>query len=369
MIPLARPTLPSFDEIESDVRLILETGRLTNFGPFASELERRVCRLLGVRHALCVASATTGLMMLLNVLPKGSDVLVPSFTFLPTVQAILWNDLNVVFVDIDPGTLTMCPAAVKARLTDQTSAILGVHVFGNPCAVDELQAIARDRGVWLFFDGAHGFGARSGNAAVGTFGDGEVFSLSATKILPCGEGGLIVTNNESLFCLMLDRRNYGFENGTYDCMNKGINGKITEFSAILGLHGLDMIESEVRARKTIADRYRNVLGECAGLAFQVVADDSLCTYKDFTILVDESTFGMNRDAMRTALAQAGIETAAYFSPPVHRMRYFEGNVSGQSGLDVTEAVSRSILSLPIYSRLTDDEFYHIVDTVLALHAG
>ena len=362
-IPLVRPHLPLLEEIESHVRSMLTSGRLTNFGPFEVLLEEKVKRLLDVKHALCVSNATTGLMLLLNTLPKGSEVLVPSFTFLPTVQAILWNSLVPVFVDIDPVTYNCLPSAILSSITARTSAVLAVHTFGNPCLIDQLEVIAREHKLKLFFDSAHSFGAKHSGKSIGTFGDAEVFSLSATKVLPCGEGGLITTNDDGISQAILNSRNYGFVAGNRDCLNWGLNGKMTEFSAILGVKEIEHVKHEVTRRNQIARKYTKALRQIPGVGFQKILNTDISTYKDFTITIDHEKFGKDRDTLRTDLSGRGIETGTYFSPPIHEMSYFREHTTVHHDLRNTERIAKSILSLPIYFDLSDDDIAYVSDSV------
>jgi dTDP-4-amino-4,6-dideoxygalactose transaminase len=366
-IPLVKPSLPKFEEIEYELRTMLASGRLTNFGPFSQELEQRFSKLLRVKHSLCVSNATTGLLLLLNTLPKGSEVLVPSFTFLPTVQAILWNSLIPVFVDIDIETYTISPDSIASQITEQTSAILAVHTFGNPCDIDALQDIARKKKVKLFFDSAHAFGAKHKDAYVGNCGDAEVFSLSATKLLPCGEGGVITTNSDFIYEATINRRNYGFKHNSRNCANLGLNGKITEFSAILGLKEIDSIDEEVRKRNKIAQKYIQSLSGLEGIEFQQVRDMDRSTYKDFTIAFDGSSSRLERDILMKELLSRGIEVDAYFSPAIHQMEYFQNLPIKQTNLTTTNSLEKKILSIPIYSDLSDDEVNYIINAIKDIH--
>lgn len=366
-ISLVKPHLPILEEIEPELREMLGSGRLTNFGPFSQILEHKIRELVGVKYALCISNATTGLMLLLNTLRRGSEVLVPSFTFLPTVQAILWNSLKPVFVDIDESTYTVSPSAVASKITGKTSAILAVHTFGNPCTIEELEEIAKRNNIRLFFDSAHAFGSRHGGKYLGSFGDAEVFSLSATKTLPCGEGGVITTNSDFVYQAILDRRNYGFKNNSRDCDNMGCNGKITEFSAILGIKEIDSIDAQVQARNLIANRYRRDLQKFSEIEFQQVKSTDVSAYKDFTITIEGSASRLDRIILKEELGLRGIETQSYFSPAIHQMRYFKRRHINKEGLTNTEALERKILSLPIYSDLRDNDIDYIIQSIYEVY--
>jgi dTDP-4-amino-4,6-dideoxygalactose transaminase len=363
IVPLVKPHLPSLEEIETELRGMLNSGRLTNIGPYSQRFESAVADFLGVSHAVCAASGTTGLCLLLNTLPKGSEVLVPSFTFVATVQSVLWNGLVPVFVDIESDTFTMCPKSAKAALSSRTSAILAVNTFGAPCGIDDLAELAKRARVSLYFDSAHALGATHKGKRLGAFGDAEVFSLSATKLLACGEGGIVTSNNRSLYEALLDRRNYGFRHGSRDCANMGLNGKFTEFGAILGLKGLDSLDARIRRRNELASTYRTRLGAIKGIEFQKVKAGDYSTFKDFVILCDPEKLGLNREELAAHLRGKGIETASYFSPAVHELSYFKNYLQSGSELGRTSLLQERVLSLPIYSDLTEEEVEYVIAAV------
>lgn len=366
-IPLVQPCLPTLQEIEPDLRQMLDSGRLTNFGPFSVRLEAQARRDLGVAHAAAVSSATSGLCLLLSTLSRGSEVIVPSFTFVATVQAIVWNGLVPVFADIDQGTLNVCPRSVEARLSSRTAAILAVHAFGAPCNIEALREISRDRHVPLFFDSAHAFGSRHSGTMVGSFGDAEVFSLSATKVVPSGEGGLVTTNNKRLHNAILDRRNYGLKaNGSRDCANPGLNAKLPEFSAIMASREIISLDWRVRRRNEIARRYLAGLKELPGLRFQEIQCGDISTYKDFTIQVEPNRFGTDRNQLRASLAHVGIETAPYFWPAIHRMTLFSKYASDSQPLPETDRACDQILSLPIFETMSDESVDFVIRSIASV---
>lgn len=361
-IPLVSPLLPDIDDVIADLRASHATGRLTNFGPFVRAFERRSSAVLGVRHASTTCNATTALEMLLDTLPQRCHVVVPSFTFPATAQAVTMRMRVPLFADIDPETLNLGPDSVEAAITPRTRAILAVHAFGVPCPIAELAEIAARRNLLLVFDAAHAFGSRYRGTYVGGFGDAEVFSISATKVMPAGEGGLITTNDARLHESMLDRRNYGYaRDGSRDCRNQGWNAKLPEHNASLALREIETLEERVRRRNEIARHYLAGLAGVPGLRFQRVPDGDTSTYKDFTIQVDAARFGISRDDLRDALRAQAIESEAYFWPPLHRMTFFRRYARRSAPLSATEAVADRILSLPLFEEMTEEQ----VDRVIA----
>jgi dTDP-4-amino-4,6-dideoxygalactose transaminase len=341
----------------------LDSGQLSNFGPYSKELEAKISEFLGVRYALCVSDATVGLTLLLNTLPPRSEVIVPSFTFLATGQPILWNSLVPVFADIDPETFTVVPHSVESLISKKTSAILAVNIFGAPCHLKAMEELAAKHNLKLFFDSAHALGSKYKGNYLGSFGDAEVFSLSATKLLACGEGGIITTNDKFIYQAILNRRNYGFEHGTSNGMNLGLNAKMNEFSAALGLRQFDTLDWQVMRRNEMANIYVRELSNLSGLRFQTIRKGDTTTYKDFTIIIDSYLYGTDKNKLMDDLYKKGIETRSYFDPVLHRMGLFQQFAHQEKVLLNTEDVERKILSLPIYPSLSLDDQNYIIKAI------
>ncbi len=337
----------------SAYRPAFSQGLVTN-GEIVARFEAAVCERLGVKHCVAVSSCTCGLMLVMKALGLRGEVILPSFTFFATGHAVLWNSLKPVFADCDAETWTIDPADVENRITEQTSAILAVHLYGNPAPVAELGSIARRYGVKLLFDAAHAFGSQYHGRPVGQFGDAEVFSLSPTKLLVAGEGGLVCTSDATLAHLIRAGRNYG-DLGAYDPMLLGLNARMTEFNAAMGLAGLDFVEAKVKRHNEIAARYTAELRDLPGLSFQYVAPEQVSSYKDYSVHVTPALFGMSRDQLGTALLAENIETKKYFYPPLHQQALFQRFVADRpDSLPVTVSASEGVLSLPIYQSLPDD---------------
>lgn len=358
-INIVSPTLPKLEDISPQINEILSTGNLTNDSRYVREFERELTSFLGVKHVVAVANATLGLMLVLQALDLEGEVIVPSFTFSATVHALMWNDLRPVFVDIDPQTYNLDPHRVAESITSRTSAILAVHVYGNPCDVKVLEKLARDHGLKLIFDSAHAFGSSCAGERVGRFGDAEVFSFHATKILPTGEGGAVATNDAELQKRLSWGRNFG-NPGDDECRFAGLNGKMPEFSAILGLEGVKRVEEYIDHRNEMAKSYIRRLKKIPGISFQRLTPGCRSTYQFFSILLEPKEFGVNRDQLNTALGREDIVTRKYFHPPLHRHRAYREFKNRYNGrLPVTNAVSDNILCLPICSHMHDDDVERI----------
>jgi dTDP-4-amino-4,6-dideoxygalactose transaminase len=381
-VPFVRPALPPPDTIAELARSIVASGRMTK-GPFCDRLEAAIAARLGVRHAVAVSSCTVGLMLVYKALdlaagscrsrrpstdlcsvasfealsrfgvarsanrtePLG-EVIIPSFTFLAAPAAIVWNNLRPVFVDVDPDTTNVNVAAVRAAITPRTVAIAACHNFGNPCDIPGLQAVANEYGIPLVVDAAHGFGASMHGRPVGAGSTVEVFSLSPTKLLVAGEGGIVATDCECIAHFVRMGREYG-NDGSYDALFAGVNGRMPELSAAIALEGLKMLDAVSASRNAIATAYRDELRDLPGIGFLHLLPGAVCSYKDFSITVDPTRFGMTRDGLRRVLAAQGIETRAYYNPPCHRQTAFEHFHDRGKPLPVTETLAARSLALPI----------------------
>lgn len=361
-LPLARPTVADPDAVARAAESILASGVLTN-GPFVRELEARAAGYLGVRHCVAVASCTAGLMLVLRASGLSGDVVLPSFTFSASAHAIAWNGLRPVFADISPHNLLLDPAAAARATGVRTSAILATHTYGTPCDVEGLERVARRGGIRLFFDAAHAFGSSRGASMVGGFGDAEVFSLSPTKVLIAGEGGIIATNDDVLAERCRIGRDYG-NPGDYDTRFVGLNARMSELHAATALASFEDLDERIARRNELADRYHKVLGDLPGISFPVVADGDRSTYKDLTILIDPERFGSDADAVAGALDAEGIQTRRYYSPPVHRQRAYRSLERANGPLPVTDRAAARVLTLPLFTGMTD-EHVDLVGAVLA----
>ena len=344
------PTLPPLEEVLALYAPAYHQGMITN-ARIVSRFEAAVAERLGVRHCVAVSSCTCGLMLVFKALGIEGEVILPSFTFFATAHSALWSRLRPVFADCDPETWTISPEDAERKITSRTTAILGVHLYGNPCEIETLSRIASRRGLKLVFDAAHAFGSEYRGLPVGQFGDAEVFSLSPTKLLVAGEGGLVTTNDAALAKRVRAGRNYG-DAGNYDPELLGLNSRMTEFNAAVGLAGLRMVDAKVARHNLIAAEYTRMLGSVGGVGFQTVRPGNLSNYKDFSVHIDAGAFGSSRDELRAALAAQSIETKTYFDPAVHQQRLYQPfSRSARGSLRRTERLAAGILSLPIYHGL------------------
>lgn len=351
-LPLARPSVNNIDRVTEDLHRILKSGMLTNH-VFVRELESRCSEYLGVTHCVAVSSATSGLMLVLKALELTGSVVVPSFTFAATVHSVAWNGLRPLFADIDAETLSLDAEATKAAITDDTAAILGVHVFGAPSDITSLEQVAKDAEIALVFDAAHGFGARHQGTRVGRFGRAEVFSLTPTKPLAGSEGGLVTTDDDELAERIRIGRDYG-NPGDYDCLFIGLSSRLSEIHAAIALAHLEDIDDRLTRRNHLAAVYQETLGSHGGISFPRVREGDFSTFKDLTVLVDRESFGMSAVDLASALGEEGISTRRYYAPPVHRMKAYS-HLPPSENLATTDDVADRVLTLPLLDGMGDEQ--------------
>ncbi len=365
-VPIANPVLPSTVELREGLDQILQSGIVTN-GPFTHAFEQAVAEQLNVKHAVAVSSATSGLMIAYRCLGLRGEVVVPSFTFMATVSAMIWAGLTPVFADVDLQTGNLDPSAAEAAITPETSAIVAIHNSGNPADIAELEAVAARHNLALIFDAAHGLGSLWEGQTIGAQGDVQVFSLTPTKLVVAGEGGMVTTDDDQLAALLRIAREYG-NRGDYNSEFAGINARLPEISALLGQHSLGQLESAVLRRNEIADYYRQRLGQLPGIRFQLVREGNRSSYKDFSITVDAATLDLTRDELAAVLAAENIDTRKYYDPPVHRHIAYQAYAPADGSLPTTDLLAGTILNLPIWSHMSESIASDICLAIERAHA-
>ena len=348
-IPQTKPVLPDFPTLAKGLSPIFETGVLSK-GDQVTRLEEMIADELDVRYAVAVSSCTSGLMLTYRALNLTGEVIVPSFTFMATVGALVWAGAQPVFVDVNPQTATLDVASVEAVITPATTAIVAVHNFGNPADVEELHSIAIRNRLRLIFDAAHGFGAVYRGKPVGAQGDAHVFSMSATKLVVAGEGGIVATNDRLLADAVRIGREYG-NRGDYDCASAGLNARMPEFNAVLARHSLRDLESACRARNEAAAAYRERLRRVPGLRTQAIRPGNRSSFNMFSITVEAEEFGLTRDELKLVLAAENIETRSYYDPPAHRQSAYKHFADPAVDLANTDLLAATTLCLPIWSKM------------------
>jgi len=367
-IYVTRPNLPPLADFLPYLEKIWASKVLTNNGPFHEELEAAVADYLGVKHLCLVANGTLALITSLQALRIAGEVITTPFSFVATTHALHWSGCKPVFVDVDPETGNLDPALIEAAITPQTTAILPVHVYGNPCDVAEIQRIAQTYWVKVIYDAAHTFGARFNGESLASFGDLAAMSFHATKVFNTFEGGAIVCRDAEMKKRIDFLKNFGFADEV-TVVAPGMNGKMNEFQSALGLLQLDHLDAALVARERIGNRYREGFAGVAGLrSFSYRAGVSP-NHAYYPILVDGS-YGITRDALYHKLRAHGIVARRYFYPLISSFPAYRGLPSARpDNLPVATRLAEQVLCLPIYPGLEEHDQDRIIDLVAHPHAG
>jgi len=342
---------------------MLDARWFTNGGPLVQEFERTVAAHLGVKHCVATCNGTAALMLAIRGLGLQGEVIVPSFTFVATAHALQWQQTAPIFADIDPATCNMDPAGVEQLITPRTTGIIGVHLWGRPCDVTTLQEIATRRGLKLLFDASHAFACTYHGEMVGSFGDAEVFSFHATKFLSCFEGGAVVTNNDDLAAKLRLMRNFGFTG--YDTVEYiGMNAKMTEVCAAMGLTGLESIDEFISINRDNYLAYAGLLAPIHGVRVLPYDACEQHNYQYVVIEVDPATCPLNRDELLRVLHTDGILARRYFYPGCHRMEPYRSLYPDAGArLPHTERLSGQVIALPTGSAVGPGEINVVANTI------
>lgn len=365
-IYVTRPLLPPLEGFAARLGEVWASRWLTNAGAQHERLEAALAAYLAVPHLSLFANGTIALLTAIRALELSGSVVTTPFTFPATPHALVWAGLEPVFCDIDPDTLTLDPAAAEAALRSDTSAILGVHVYGIPCRVDALQALADRRGLRVIYDGAHAFGTTIGGRPIGTFGDATMFSFHATKLFHTAEGGALACRTAALKAACDLLKNFGILNQE-EVDGPGINGKMNELQAALGLAVLELVPDEMAARRAIACRYRRHLANVPGLTPLAMPDGVTESLQYFVVRIDGERFGRSRDEVQAALRTYNVHTRKYFYPLCSEYPCYRRLESARpEWLPVAHRVVREVLCLPIYGTLPLEAVDRIAEMLLAL---
>jgi dTDP-4-amino-4,6-dideoxygalactose transaminase len=356
---VGRPNIGPHDRILERIKDILESGRLTNRGPQVIQFEQRLSELTGVKHCIALCNATIALEIAIRALEMTGEVIVPSFTFVATAHALQWQEISPVFCDIDPATHTIDPAKVECLITPRTSAIIGVHLWGAGCAVEQLTEIAQRRKLRLLFDAAHACGCSHQGRMIGGFGDAEVLSFHATKFVNAFEGGAILTNNDELANKIRLMTNFGFQ-GFDHVIYLGTNGKMSEVCAAMGLTSLDSMEEFIAINRRNYLRYRQELCGLKGVRLLPYDPREKRNFQYIVLEIDSDAAGLHRDVILQVLHAENVVARRYFYPGVHRMEPYR-SFQPHAGflLPATNALVQRILVLSTGTAIGEKEIIEI----------
>jgi dTDP-4-amino-4,6-dideoxygalactose transaminase len=343
---VGRPNIGNKKDFLKRVDGILDRRWLSNDGPMVREFEARVADLLGVRHVVAVCNATVGIELASRAIGLSGEVIMPSYTFVATAHALQWQGIKPVFADMDPMTHNIDAEKIEALITPETTGIVGVHVWGRACHTQAIGDIAAKHGLKVMYDASHGFACSAGGRMLGNFGACEVFSFHATKFINCLEGGAVTTNDDVLAEKMRLMRNFGFK-GFDNVVYLGVNGKMNEVCAAMGLTNLEAIEEIVEVNKRNYLAYRRELNGVTGISVIGYDPDERNNYQYVVIEADPDVCPCKRDEIVEALHEENVIARKYFWPGCHRMEpYRTTQPETWKRLPETERVAARVIVLP-----------------------
>ena len=358
---VTKPSLPDLDEFLPYLQKIWTAKILTNQGPFHQQLEKELCVYLGVDHISLFTNATVALITALQALGTRGEVITTPYSFVATAHSLVWSDVTPVFTDIDPNTLNLDPRKIESAITSKTTAIMPVHCYGHPCDVDAIQKIANKYNLKIIYDAAHAFGVQCHCGSVLNHGDLSVLSFHATKVFNTFEGGAIVSHNLETKQRIDQLKNFGIVSET-EVVSVGLNGKMSEFNAALGLLQLKHIDKAILRRKEIDQFYRDRLDRVKGVRL-LSATEKTSNYAYFPILI-QPDYPITRDELYMRLKDQGIHARRYFYPLItHFAPYRNSPSAHQENLPVATAAAEQVLCLPIYSELDFLTVSRIIDLI------
>jgi dTDP-4-amino-4,6-dideoxygalactose transaminase len=362
---VGRPNMGDRESFLKKVNDILDRRWFSNNGPMVQEFEKRVAEYLGVKHAVAMCNATAAIEIACHALGLKGEVIVPSYTFIATAHALQWQGITPVFADMDPATHNIDPSKIEQLITSKTTGIIGVHVWGRGCDTESIEKIAEKHKLKVMYDSSHAFGCSKKGRMIGTFGECEVFSFHATKFINTLEGGVVATNNDPLANRMRMMTNFGFVD--FDRVEYlGINGKMNEISAAMGLTNLDAIEEIIKTNRTNYELYKSELQNIPGITLIQYDAAEKNNYQYVVIEVDPEICRQRRDDLIKVLHAANIMARKYFWPGCHGMEPYRSNYPENSkNLAETEKVAARVIVLPTGQQMQKSDIIKICQIIRA----
>ena len=361
-ILVTQSSMPSFEEYCEEIESIWDTIHLTNNGPKHKMLEQQLKEYLRAENMTLVTNGHLALQLALKVLNLTGEVITTPFTFVSTVNAIVENGLTPVFCDINPESYTIDADKIEDLITDKTSAILAVHVYGNVCDVEKLEKLAKKHNLKLIYDAAHVFGVTYKGKSVTSFGDISMLSFHATKVFNTIEGGGLIYHSEELYSKLDALKNFGISQEG-DVPQESINAKMNEFQAAMGICNLRHVDNEILKRRNVVKRYRKNLQNRDGIRILVEQNEVQSNYAYFPVVFEKEIFGKSRDEVAACLERENIFARKYFYPIVSEFSYYKKNCSVNE-TPIAKEVSEKILCLPLYANLTEEDVDRICKIIL-----
>lgn len=360
---VTQPTLPDLDEYIPYLKEIWDNKILTNNGPMHKQLEKELADFLGIPFISLFANGTLALVTALQALRITGEVITTPYSFVATTHSLWWNNIKPVFVDIEPNFGNLDPEKIEAAITQRTTAIMPVHVYGNPCKVEKLKEIADIYGLKLIYDAAHAFGVKYKGGSILNYGDLSILSFHATKVFNTFEGGAIICHDSATKQRIDYLKNFGFA-GETKIMAPGINSKMNEVQAAMGLLQLKSFDERIAKRKEVANLYRDLLKDIKRISILPEPNDTISNYAYFPIFVNEQEYGMSRDALYEKLKKNNIFGRRYFYPLISEFSMYKGlESSAPEHLPVAHKMANEVISLPIYPELSKNTIEIITNII------
>lgn len=363
LITVTKPYLPPLEEFIPYLEQIWLNGQLTNNGPFHRQFEQELADYLGVRYISLFNNATLALVIALQALRITGEVITTPYSFVATTHSLWWNNIKPVFVDVEPDYYNLDTEKIEAMITPSTTAILPVHVYGNPCEVLRIKKIADTYGLKVIYDACHTFGVTIDNEPVLNFGDLSVISFHATKVFNTFEGGAIISHDENMKKRIDFLKNFGFADEV-TVVAPGINAKMSEVQAAMGLLQLKTVDANIKKRRQITMRYRELLSNIPGVRFLEDIPGVKHCYSYFPIFIEEESYGISRDDLYERLKHENIYGRRYFYPLISQFPTYRGIESAQPGkMPVAEKAAKQVICLPLYPELSFDDVEKICNFI------
>jgi dTDP-4-amino-4,6-dideoxygalactose transaminase len=361
-IYVTNPSLPSLDELLPYLQELWDSKILTNSGKFHQELERELCKYLGVPFISLFSNGTIALLTAIKCLRLTGEVITTPYSFIATSHSLLWNNIKPIFVDIEEDNFNIDPKEIERKITKNTSAILAVHVYGNPCFNSEIERIAKKYNLKVIYDAAHAFGVEKNGTSILNYGDLSAVSFHATKVFNTFEGGAVISHDVDTKNKIDQLKNFGIVDEV-SVKNVGINGKMNEFNAIIGLLQLKKVDNDILKRKAIDTVYRKMLQNVNGIKIPIISSSIKHNYSYFPILITPE-YSLSRDDLYYKLKDNNIFSRRYFYPLITNFSMYQDKKKYSSNdIPVANRVAEQILCLPIYPDLREEELNKIVDII------
>ncbi len=366
---ITQPLLPDMDEFNELLKEIWASKQLSNNGNMVKQLERDLSSFLNTNYLSVFSNGTVALQLACKVLRLSGEVITTPFTFAATAHSLAWNNLKPVFCDIEDDSYNIDPDLIESLITQNTTAIMPVHVFGNPCKVKKIKQIADKYGLKVIYDAAHAFGVKVNGKPISDFGDISMFSFHATKIYHTIEGGALTYKDPNFKERADSLRNFGIRNSD-NVIEPGTNGKLNEIQAAVGILLLKQVAEEIEARKEITNLYRQILDGIPGIITSKDIEGVSHNYSYFVIRVDKDEYGLSRDELYEKLLEYNIIARKYFYPLCSNFQcYKDLPSSSKLKLPIANKISDMVLSLPLHGRMLNSDVEKICSIIKAIHEG